>query len=186
MSVYECNENQFVENVRRLLDSGKGFVVNRRVSLRDDHRYGLSTLPDQEFAGYGMICGRQGYKYTTYTKIPFLDDFHRRLYPAGEALHSASNLNLPRLSIPYYKVEYSFNLWGGTYIYTFDVLFEPEIVMEKRGLSSRMRRNLRTRGASTLVHVLKFNPPDEKMFTLNLPKRVVILDVKKMTRIVDI
>lgn len=186
MSVYECNENQFVENVRRLLDSGKGFVVNRRINLRDDYRYGLAILPDQEFEKYEIICERNGYKHTVYAKVPFLDDLHRRLYSSGEALHAASNLSLPRLSIPYYKVEYSFNLWGGTYLHTFDAIFEPEVVIEKSNLSPRMRRNIQTRRSSMLVHVLKFNPPDEKLLALNLPKQVVILDVKKMTRIFDV
>ncbi len=51
----------------------------------------------------------------------------------------------PRMSIPYYKVEYSLNVWGAPYLFTFDALFDPHIVIEKR---SGKRLN-------GLVHVLK-------------------------------
>jgi len=182
---YECNENQFVENVRRLIESKQSFVVNRRISIYDDYRYGLATIPDQEFEKYGMICDRKGYKYTVYAKVPFIDDFHGRFYSEGETLHSASNLNFPRISIPYYKVEYSFNLWGSTYSHTFDALFEPNIAIEKKDLSARMKKNIQTRKSNMLVHVLKLDPPDDKMLALNLPNHVIIFDVKKMTRVFD-
>lgn len=185
MPFYECNENQFVENIRRLLESKQNFVVNRRISIYDDYRYGLATIPDQEFEKYAMICDRKSYKYTVYAKVPFIDDFHGRFYSEGEALHSASSLNFPRMSIPYYKVEYSFNLWGSTYSHMFDALFEPNLVIEKKDLSARMKKNIQTRKSSMLVHVLKFDPPDDKMLALNLPKQVIILDVKKMTRVFD-
>jgi hypothetical protein len=36
------------------------------------------------------------------------------------------------VSIPYYKVEYSINVWGGTYFFAFDVLFAPNVTIEKR------------------------------------------------------
>lgn len=185
MPFYECNENQFVENVRRLIESKQNFVVNRRISIYDDYKYGLATIPDQEFEKYSMICDRKGYKYTVYGRVPFIDDFHGRFYSESEALHSASNINFPKISIPYYKVEYSFNLWGSTYSHTFDALFEPNIVIEKKDLSARMKENIRTRKSSMLVHVLKFDPPDDKMLALNLPKQVIIFDVKKMTRVFD-
>ncbi len=185
MPFYECNENQFVENVRRLLESKQSFVVNRRISIYDDYRYGLATVPDIEFERYSMICERRGYKYTVYAKVPFIDDFHGRFYSEGEALHLASSLNFPRISIPYYKVEYSFNLWGSTYLHTFDAMFEPNIVIEKKDLSAKMKKNIPTRKSSMLVHVLKFDPPDDKMLGLNLPNQVMIFDVKKMARVFD-
>jgi hypothetical protein len=182
---YECNENQFVENVRRLLESKQSFVVNRRISIYDDHRYGLATIPDKEFEKYTMVCDRKDYKYTVYAKVPFIDDFHGRFYSEGESLHSASSLNFPRISIPYYKIEHSFNLWGSTYSHTFDALFDPNIVIEKKNLSAKMKKNISIRKPSMLVHVLKFDPPDDKMLALNLPNQVIIFDVKKMTRVFD-
>jgi hypothetical protein len=177
-----------VENVRRLLESQQHFIVNRRISMYDDARYGLATIPDQEFEKYSMICDRKSFRYTVYAKVPFVDDFHGRFYSKGEALHSASNLNYPKISIPYYKVEYSFNLWGSTYMHTFDVLFNPNIVIEKKELSARMKGSIeaKRKRTSTLVHVLKFDPPDEKMLSLNLPNKVIVFDVKKMTRVFDI
>ena len=175
MSIYECNENQFIENVRRLAESDNKFIVNRRITLQDDHRYGLATLPDQEFVKYNPICYRKRYKHTVYAKIPFLDEFHKHLYNENDVLHSSSALLMPRLSLPYYRVEYSFNIWGSRYIHTFDVLFKPEIKLEKR----KIRNN------KLLVHTLKFNIPDEKMLSLRLPDKVIVLDVKKLTRIFD-
>ncbi len=186
MPFYECNENQFVENVRRLIEAEQSFVVNRRITIYDDYRYGLATIPDQEFEKYSMICERKGYKYTVYAKVPFMDDFHGRFYSEGEPLHSASNFNFPRISIPYYKVEYSFNLWGSTYLHTFDALFEPHVSIDKKDLTARMKKSIQTRKPSMLVHVLKLDPPDEKMLTLNLPARVIIFDVKKMSRVFDV
>ena len=189
MPFYECNEYQFVENVRRLLESEQHFIVNRRISIHDDSKYGLSNIPDQEFEKYSMVCDRKGFRYTVYSKVPFVDDFHGRFYSEGEALHYASNLNYPRISIPYHKVEYSFNLWGSTYLYTFDVLFNPNIVIEKKELSARTKKSIETKTtrkrSGTLVHVLKFDTPDEKMLSLNLPNKVIIFDVKKMTRVFD-
>jgi hypothetical protein len=82
---------------------------------------------------------------------------------------------MPRLSIPYYRVEYSFSIWGSMYIHTFDVLFKPEIKLEKRKVKNK----------SMLVHTLKFNMPEEDMLSLRLPDKVVVLDVKKLTRIFD-
>lgn len=186
MPFYECNENQFVENVRRLIESKQSFVVNRRISIYDDYKYGLSTIPDQEFEKYSMVCERKGYKYTAYAKAPFVDDFHGRFYSEGEALHSASSLNFPRISIPYYKIEYSFNLWGSTYSHSFDTLFQPSVVIEKKNLSARMKKNVQSRRSSMLIHVLKFDAPDEKMLSLNLPNQVIIFDVKKMSRVFDV
>lgn len=175
MSVYECDENQFIENVRRLAESGNKFIVNRKISLQDDHRYGLATLPDLEFEKYAQICYRKRYKHTVYAKVPFIDEFHKYLYNENDVLHSSSNLMMPRLSLPYYRIEYSFSIWGSRYIHTFDVLFKPEIKLEKR----------RIKGEKVLVHTLKFNMPTDKMLLLRLPDKVIVLDVKKLTRIFD-
>jgi hypothetical protein len=58
-------------------------------------------------------------------------------------------------------------------------------MIEKKELSVRMRRAIKTKKPSMLVHVLKFDPPDEKMLALNLPSQVIIFDVKKMSRVFD-
>ncbi|MEM3016441.1 MAG: hypothetical protein QXW14_02970 [Candidatus Nitrosocaldus sp.] len=198
MAVYECNEQQFIENIVRLLNtlSDNRLIVNRRVMLCDDHRYGPSILPEQEFAKYASIMERKGVKRTVYAKIPFIDDFHNRFYDAEEALHSSSSLSTPRLSIPYYRVEYSFSIWSNSYIYTFDVLFEPEVVIEKRRIpTNRIKARVKmgsslssspnNNSSSMLIHVLRFNQPDEKMLNINIPKQVIVLDVKGMIRTLD-
>ncbi|MEM0029908.1 MAG: hypothetical protein QW248_05780 [Candidatus Nitrosocaldus sp.] len=197
MAVYECNEQQFIENIVRLLNtlSDNRLIVNRRVMLCDDHKYGPSILPEQEFAKYAGIMERKGVKRSVYAKIPFIDEFHNRFYDAEEILHSSSSLSTPRLSIPYYRVEYSFSLWGNSYIYTFDVLFEPEVVIEKSRLpTGRMRRRIGIGSSSSpsssnnniLIHILRFNQPDERMFNINIPTQVVVLDVKRMIRTIGI
>jgi hypothetical protein len=69
-------------------------------------------------------------------------------------------------------------VWGGTYIFMFDALFKPEIVIEKR-----TGRRLGNSGA--LVHVLRYNPPEERVLAINLPKDVMVFDVKQMIRVID-
>jgi hypothetical protein len=100
------------------------------------------------------------------------------MYDQGENLHTSSNLKFPRISIPYYRVEYSINLWGGTYCFAFDALFSPEILMEKRK-GKLLGQN------GSLIHVLKFNPPDENLLSINLPKEVMVFDVKNMIKVID-
>ncbi len=188
MAVYECNEQQFIENIARLLvaDLSRRIVVNRRVELHDDHRYGLAILPEQEFAKYSSICERKGIKKSVYAKVPFIDEFHNRFHDADEVLHSASNLGMPRLSIPYYRVEYSFSLWGNSYIYTFDVLFEPSIRIGKRRIPNGKgnKKGKDGKHLEGLIHILTLNQPDERMLEINLPKEVVVLDVKRMLRVI--
>ncbi|MGC2425479.1 MAG: hypothetical protein WA421_00465 [Nitrososphaeraceae archaeon] len=58
MPLYECNEQQFVENIRRLIETSEKFLVNRRISLHDDAKYGPATLPNEEFKRYTIICMR--------------------------------------------------------------------------------------------------------------------------------
>lgn len=55
-----------------------------------------------------------------------------RMHDRGENVHGSSNLMFPRMSIPYYKVEYSVNVWGATYFFTFDALFDPQIVLGEK------------------------------------------------------
>jgi hypothetical protein len=100
------------------------------------------------------------------------------MYDEGENLHSASALFFPKMSIPYYRLEYSVNVWGGTYFFAFDALFSPAIVIEKRS-----SRRLGREGA--LIHVLRYNPPEERTLAINLPKEVMVFDVKHMVRVID-
>jgi hypothetical protein len=179
MPLYECNENQFVENIRRLLATSERFVVNRRVTVHDDAKYGPATLPDEEFERYRALCIRKSVNSSAYAKVPFVDSYHGgRMHDEGENLHSSSSLLFPRMSIPYFRVEYSVNIWGGTYLLTFDALFDPEIKIEKR-------TGRRFGKAGALVHVLSYNPPKERVITINLPREVVVLDVKQMVRTID-
>jgi len=175
--LYECNEHQFVENIRRLVESSERFLVNRKITLHDDAKYGPATLPDEEFKMYSQICTRKSVNSTVYSKVPFIDDFHGRMYDENQNLHGASNLMFPRLSIPYYKVEYSVNFWGSTYLFTFDALFDPEIVIEKRS-GKRI-------GRDALVHVLRHNLPKQRVLAINLPREVKVFDVKNMIRVMD-
>ena len=179
LPLYECNEHQFVENIRRLLESKEKFLVNRKMMLHDDAKYGPAIMPDYEFKRYETLCTRKSVNSTVYAKVPFIDTFHHnRMYDEGENLHSASALLFPRMSVPYYKVEYSVNVWGGTYFFAFDALFNPEVVIEKRSV-----RRFGKEG--TLIHVLRYNPPEERVLAINLPKEVTVFDVKQMVRVVD-
>jgi hypothetical protein len=179
MPLYECNEYQFVENIRRLLESKERFLVNRKIILHDDARYGPATMPDEEFKRYETICARKSVNSTVYAKVPFVDTFHgSRMYEEAANLHAASTLSFPRMSVPYYRVEYSVNVWGGTYFFALDALFDPEIVIEKR-TGKRLGRS------GALVHVLRYNPPEERILAINLPKEVMVFDVKHMVRVID-
>jgi hypothetical protein len=179
LPLYECNEHQFVENIRRLLESKEKFLVNRKIMLHDDAKYGPAIMPDYEFKRYEMICTRKSVNSTVYAKVPFIDIFHHnRMYDEGENLHSASALLFPRMSVPYYRVEYSVNVWGGTYFFAFDALFNPEVVIEKR-----KGRRFGKEGA--LIHVLRYNWPEERVLAINLPKEVMVFDVKHMVRVID-
>ena len=179
MPLYECNEHQFVENIRRLLEAGEKFLVNRRITLHDDAKYGPATLPDQEFKRYSALCTRKSAHATVYSRVPFIDTFHSsRMHDEAETLHSAGSLLFPRMSIPYYRVEYSVNVWGGTYFFTFDALFNPQIAIEKK-----TGRRLGRDGA--LIHVLKYIQPEERVLAINLPKEVMVFDVNHMVRVID-
>ena len=56
MPLYECNEQQFVENIRRMIESSERFLVNRKINLHDDARYG-PALPDSEFESTASFLG---------------------------------------------------------------------------------------------------------------------------------
>jgi len=178
MPIYECNEHQFVENVRRMIDISEKFLVNRKIDWHDDAKYGPSVLPDPEFQKYSILWFRKSLRSTVVAQVPFIDDFHKRMYDRGENLHASSNLKFPRVSIPYFRIEYSINLWGGTYLFAFDALFNPEILIEKR-------RGKMLGKDGSLIHILKFNPPDENILNISLPKGVMVFDVRNMIKVID-
>jgi hypothetical protein len=177
MPFYECNEHQFVENIRRMMQTSHKIVINRKMELRDDAKYGPSILPDQEFHRYSSICIRKSIKSTVLSKVPFVDEFHSRSFDKDQILHGSTSLLYPRMSIPYYKVEYSMNVWGSTYLFTFDALFEPSVTIQ--------RRSEKRLGKGILVHVLQYNPPQETVLTINLPREIIVLDIKNMRRTVE-
>lgn len=149
-------------------------VINRKFELRDDAKYGPSILPDQEFHRYSSICTRKSIKSTVLSKVPFVDEFHSRSFDKDQILHGSTSLLYPRMSIPYYKVEYSMNVRGSTYLFTFDALFEPSVTIQ--------RRNEKRLGKGILVHVLQYNPSQETVLTINLPREVLFLISKVCVR----
>ena len=166
--------------------------MNRRVSHCDDGRYGLSHLPDCEFHKYDQIAKRVHQRSNVCASKPFIDIHHHKLYEEGAVLHSIRYLNSSILSLPYVKVQYSFTVWGETYVFEFDALYEPAIGLEKRDLSEialRRRATLtgesgdRRRSKSILAYVLSFNPPDEKMLRMDLPSSVIVFDVRRPLRL---
>lgn len=194
MPTYDCNEHQFVENLRRVIDSNIPIIVNRMITKRDDGKYGLSNLPDQEFMKYEVLATRRHQRATVYAKVPFYDELHRRLYMKNDVLHSATNPHRIRLSIPYVNVEYRFTLWGETYRHEFDVLFEPHIRLDRPNLPPALKEQflatLREQGISSnkpakkafLMYVLNFIPPPERMLDIHLPPSTIVFDVRKLNR----
>lgn len=177
MPTYDCNEHQFVENLRRIIDSRLRVIVNRMVVQRDDGKYGLSQLPDQEFKKYGVLAYRRHQRATVYGKVPFYDELHKRLYLQDDILHSPKNPNRYHLSIPYINVEYRLTLWGETYRHEFDVLYEPQIKLDRKEiLIDRWKKR------ATLIHVLNFIPPPEHMLEIHLPPSTIVFDVRRVSR----
>jgi len=80
--------------------------------------------------------------------------------------------------MPYCKVEYSFRILGSSYHYSFDVLFKPKISIEQKKITKKMNPQIEEESIM-LIHVLQFEPPQEKMLIINLPKKVLVLDFKK-------
>jgi hypothetical protein len=69
------------------------------------------------------------------------------------------------------------NVRGSTYLFTFDALFEPSVTIQ--------RRNEKRLGKGILVHVLQYNPSQETVLTINLPREVIVLDIKSMRKTVE-
>jgi hypothetical protein len=103
-----------------------------------------SILRDHEFHRYISICTRKSIKSTVLSKVPFVDEFHSRIFDKDQILHGSTSLLYPRMSIPYYKVEYSMNVGGSTYPFTFDTLFEPSVTIQIRNEKKIRQTNLGT------------------------------------------
>ena len=181
MPTYECNEHQFIENLRRLLDSHIRVILNRAMIQYDDSRYSLSFIPDEVFKKYYTISRRRKVRESTYATKPFLDEYHHTLHLKDDCLSSRKQNRMRPLSIPYIRVEYSFSIWGDTYKHSFDVLLEPGIRIAKRKLpKSRLRYS--SLKDKMLIHTLQFNLPDEKGLSLILPKSVIVFEIRRMIR----
>ena len=63
-------------------------------------------------------------------------------------------------------------------MFTFDALFNPQITIEKK-------TGRRFGAGGALVHVLNYMQPEERVLAINLPKEVMVFDVKHMIRVVD-
>ncbi|MBM3897216.1 MAG: hypothetical protein FJ358_01625 [Thaumarchaeota archaeon] len=174
MPFYECSEHHFIENLRRILESHVKIVVNRSLIQHDDGKYGLSFIPDFEIKKYETIAQRARVRSGAYAAKPFYDNYHKKFHMEGDVLHAGRYHSVKSLSIPYYRVEYAFSIWNDTYTHSFEVLFTPEIKLEKRDLPNHKK--------NVLMHTLNFLPPDEKSIKLSLPKSVLVFDVKRMTR----
>jgi hypothetical protein len=61
--------------------------------------------------------------------------------------------------------------------FTFDALFEPSVTIQ--------RRNEKRLGKGILVYVLQYDPPQEAVLTINLPRDVIVLDTKNMRMTVE-
>ena len=170
MPTFECNETQFIENINRLLGSDARFVVNRRMQLYDDRKYGAASFPDEVFDQFTSILTRKNQRSSVYARTHFLDDYHQKVYFMQDLLHSSSRLKFPILHVPYYKVEYSFRIWGNSYHYSFDVLFRPKISIQQKKITKKINPKIEE-DSTMLIHVLQFEPPPEKMLSINLPKK---------------
>lgn len=180
MPFYECNEHQFIENLRRVLESHVKVIVNKSLIQHDDSKYGLAFIPDFEFKKYETVAKRVRLRSTVHTTKPFYDNYHRRFHMEDDVLHSGKYHSIKSLSIPYYRVEHTFTIWNDTYTHSFDVLFKPEIKLEKREVPQNAKEGNASK--DVLIHTLNFIPPDEKALKLSFPKSVLVFDVKRMTR----
>ena len=63
-------------------------------------------------------------------------------------------------------------------MFTFDALFNPQIAIEKK-------TGRRFEKEGVLVDVLDYGQPEERVLAINLPKEVMVFDVKHMIRVVD-
>jgi hypothetical protein len=178
MPIYDCNENQFIENLRKVIDTNFKIIVKRSIKLHADTKHNISRIPDSEFNKYSHIMRRSNQRTNVYSIKPFYDEFHKRFYPEDNKVHSARYSRMVTLPIPYFKVEYSFDIWGETYSYNFDVLLNPEIKLETKKIKPITLRE-KNKSKSVLLHVLSFIPPRPETMRIELPQSVLIFDVNQ-------
>ncbi|MEE9585425.1 MAG: hypothetical protein V3W09_00820 [Nitrososphaerales archaeon] len=178
MPTYDCNEHQFVENLRKIIDTNFKVIVKRSIRLHDDVKHNISRLPDCEFDRYAPILTRTTARANVYAAKPFYDEFHRRFYDQDDKVHSARYSRMITISIPYFKVDYSFDIWGETYCYNFDTLFHPDVRLETRKIKPT-RSDRGNKSKPVLMHILSFKPPHPETFNLELPPSVLLFDVNQ-------
>ena len=181
MPIYECRENQFIENLRKLLDTNFKIIVKRLGKIHDDAKHNISRLPESESTKYDAILYKKGVRSNVYAAKPFYDELHKRFYHLDEQIHSNKYWRAVTLSIPYIRMEYSFDIWGETYCYSFDALFQPEIKIEKKKLKSQ-QYDQNSKSKSVLIHVLSFTPPSQETLQITLPPSVIIFDISQKLR----
>ena len=121
---------------------------------------------------------RSKQRANVYSVKPFYDEFHKRFYTDDFKVHSARYSRMITLSIPYFKVEYSFDIWGETYVYNFDALLNPGVKLETRKIKP-VTLNGKSKNKSVLLHVLSFTPPRRETLQIVLPQSVLIFDVNQ-------
>jgi hypothetical protein len=178
MPVYECTEHQFVENLRKILDTNFKIIVKRSIKLYDDAKHNISRLPDCEFEKFSTVISRKRQRSNAYAKVPFYDEFHRRFYSEDEKVHSARYSRMVTLSIPYFKVEHSYDIWGETFCYNFDALFQPEVRLDSKICGTNKSKRGKSR-KKMLVHVLYLNPPHHETCKMELPRSVLLFDINQ-------
>ena len=178
MPIYECTENQFIENLRKMIDTNFKIIVKRSIKIHADIKHNISRVPDCEFNKYNRIMRRSKQRANVYSVKPFYDEFHNRFYIDDFKVHSARYSRMITLPIPYFKVEYSFDIWGETYSYNFDVLLNPEIKLETKKIKPITLRE-KNKSKSVLLHVLSFIPPRPETMRIELPQSVLIFDVNQ-------
>ncbi|MDP7658294.1 MAG: hypothetical protein QF812_03745, partial [Nitrososphaerales archaeon] len=72
----------------------------------------------------------------------------------------------------------SFDIWGETYAYNFDVLFNPAVKIERRNIKPITLKG-KNKSKSVLLHVLSFKPPRLETLQIELPQSVLIFDVNQ-------
>lgn len=182
MPSYECNEQQFIENLRKVIDTNFKIIVKRAIKIHNDSIHNISRLPDCEFKKYSQLMMKSKQRTNVYAKKPFYDEFHRRFYSEFDKVHSARYSKIITLSIPYFKVEYSFDIWGETYCYSFDALFQPIIKLETKNIKP-LSITGKEKNKRLLLFVLSFKPPQQETLQIKLPQSVLLFEVNQKIKL---
>lgn len=178
MPIYECNEQQFIENLRKVTDTNFKIIVKRTIKIHNDTIHNISRLPDCEFKKYSQLMIKSKQYTNVYAKKSFYDEFHKRFYSEFDKVHSARYSNMVTLSVPYFKVEYFFDIWGETYCYSFDTLFQPIIKLETKSVKLLSLKG-NEKSKRVLLFVLSFKPPQQETLQIKLPQSVLLFEVNQ-------